>query len=82
MEQYHLPIPMRTWVNVASVKKIQNFMRRMKMKDNFKNGFIIGTLFMLFMALIISCSYTPLEASGSSELGSSEWNPMYVKIVD
>ena len=51
------------------------------MKDNFKNGFIIGTLFMLFMALIISCT-TPLEASGSSELGSSEWNPMYVKIVD
>ena len=73
---------MKIWASVLNAENTQYLkMRRMKMKDNFKNGFIIGTLFMLFMALIISCT-TPLEASGSSELGSSEWNPMYVKIVD
>ena len=71
---------MRTWVNVASVKKIQNFMRRMKMKDS-RYYFLLGFMTAMFVAGIISCT-TPLEASGSSELGSSEWNPMYVKIVD
>ena len=52
-----------------------------RMKDNFHIGFIVGVLTMLFMAVIISCSMTPLEA-GSSELGSSTYNPMYVVIVD
>ena len=51
------------------------------MKDNFKNGFIIGMLFMMFMAIVISCTVTPLEA-GSSELGSNPYNPIYVKIVE
>ena len=51
------------------------------MKDEFRSGFIIGVMFMLFMAVVISCSFAPLEA-GSTEVGSSEWNPMYVKIVD
>ena len=51
------------------------------MKDNFHIGFIIGVLTMLFMAVVINCTMTPLEAS-STEIGSSEWNPMYVKIVD
>ena len=51
------------------------------MKDNFHIGFIVGILTMLFMAIVISCSMTPLEA-GSSEIGSNPYNPLYVKIVD
>ena len=52
-----------------------------RMKDNFHIGFIVGVLTMLFMAVIISCSMTPLEA-GSSELGSSSYNPLYVHVVN
>tara|TARA_Y100000310_G_scaffold327071_1_gene392865 strand:- start:248 stop:403 length:156 start_codon:yes stop_codon:yes gene_type:complete len=51
------------------------------MKDNFHIGFIVGVLTMLFMAIVISCTMTPLEA-GSSEIGSNAYNPLYVKIVD
>ena len=51
------------------------------MKDNFHVGFVVGVLTMLFMAVVISCSFTPLEA-GASELGSNAYNPLYVKIVD
>ena len=51
------------------------------MKDNFHLGFIVGVLSMLFLAIVVSCSFTPLEA-GSSELGSNAYNPLYVKIVD
>ena len=51
------------------------------MKDNFHIGFIVGVLTVLFMALVISCSVTPLEA-GASEIGSNAYNPLYVKIVD
>ena len=51
------------------------------MKDNFHIGFVVGVLTMLFMAIVISCTMTPLEA-GSTELGSSPYNPLYVKIVD
>tara|TARA_Y100000310_G_scaffold256158_1_gene263878 strand:+ start:258 stop:410 length:153 start_codon:yes stop_codon:yes gene_type:complete len=50
------------------------------MKDNFHIGFVVGLLTMFFMAVVISCSFTPLEA-GSSELGT-QYNPMYVKIID
>ena len=52
-----------------------------KMKDNFHIGFIVGVVTVLFMALVISCSVTPLEA-GASEIGSNAYNPLYVKIVD
>jgi|TARA_Y100000034_G_scaffold81490_1_gene97671 cellobiose-specific phosphotransferase system component IIC len=51
------------------------------MKDNFKNGFIVGMLFMLVGAITISCSVTPLEAS-NSECGDSQWNPCWVRIVE
>ena len=52
------------------------------MKDNFHIGFIIGALTMLFMGLVISCTMTPLEASYSSgELGT-QFNPMYVRVID
>ena len=43
--------------------------------------FALGYFTALITILVVSCSYTPLEA-GSSEIGSSEWNPIYVKIVD
>ena len=51
------------------------------MKDNFHIGFIVGVLTVLFMALVISCTMTPLEA-GASEIGSNAYNPLYVKIVE
>ena len=51
------------------------------MKDNFHIGFVVGILTAFFMAIVISCTMTPLEA-GSSEIGSNPYNPLYVKIVD
>ena len=51
------------------------------MKDNFHIGFVVGILMAFFMAIVISCTMTPLEA-GSSEIGSNAYNPLYVKIVD
>ena len=41
----------------------------------------MGYFTALVTIFVVSCSYTPLEAGGS-ELGSNEWNPLYVKIVD
>ena len=41
-------------------------------------GMITG---MAVMLAIWGCTHTPLEAN-VTELGSTEWNPMYVKIVD
>tara|TARA_Y100000310_G_scaffold67816_1_gene63210 strand:+ start:75 stop:236 length:162 start_codon:yes stop_codon:yes gene_type:complete len=53
------------------------------MKDNFHIGFVVGMLTALFMAMVISCTMTPLEAGASSDAcGESSWNPCYVKIVD
>ena len=43
--------------------------------------FTLGYLTALATIFMASCTYAPLEA-GSSELGSTEWNPIYVKIVD
>ena len=43
--------------------------------------FTLGYLTALATIFMASCTYAPLEA-GSSELGSSEWNPVYVKIVE
>ena len=43
--------------------------------------FLIGYFTALTTIFLASCTYAPLEAS-SSEIGSTEWNPMYVKIVD
>ena len=72
---------MRTWVSVQSVWNTQYLKeRRKKMKDNFHIGFVVGLLAAFFMAVVISCTVTPLEAGGS-DCGSS-WNPCYVKIVD
>ena len=51
------------------------------MKDNFHIGFVVGVLTVLFMAVVISCTMTPLEA-GSSEIGSNAYNPLYVRIVE
>ena len=43
--------------------------------------FFIGYLTALATIFMASCTVSPLEA-GSSEIGSTEWNPIYVKIVD
>ena len=50
------------------------------MKDS-RYYFLLGFMTAILVAMVVSCSFTPLEAGGS-ELGGSEWNPMYVKIVD
>ena len=51
------------------------------MKDNFHIGFVVGVLTVMFMALVINCTMTPLEA-GAGELGSSAYNPLYVHCVN
>ena len=80
--QYHLPKAMTLWESVANARIIQNFMmRRKKMKDNFHIGFIVGMITALFMAIVVSCSMTPLEA-GSSEIGSNAYNPLYVHVTN
>ena len=43
--------------------------------------FFTGYVSALVTILVVSCSYTPLEA-GSSDCGESSYNPCYVKIVD
>ena len=46
-----------------------------------KYYFLLGFMTaMLVATIIIGCS-APLEA-GSGELGSTSWNPVYVKIVE
>ena len=42
--------------------------------------FALGYFTALVTILVVSCTYSPLEA-GATEIGSSEWNPMYVNIV-
>ena len=50
------------------------------MKDS-RYYFLLGFMSaILFATVFIGCT-TPLEA-GSSELGSSRWNPLYVVVVD
>lgn len=49
--------------------------------NDYIKGFIMGIIFAFIGAIFISCTITPLEA-GSTELGSSAYNPLYVKIVD
>ena len=56
------------------------FIRRTKMKDS-RFYFLLGFMSaMLFAMAIVGCT-SPLEA-GSSELGSTEWNPMYVYVTN
>ena len=43
--------------------------------------FFLGYMACLITLLLASCTVSPLEASGS-EIGSSKYNPMYVKIVE
>ena len=50
------------------------------MKDS-RFYFLLGFMSAMLVAMVVVGCTTPLEA-GSSELGSTEWNPVYVKIVD
>ena len=43
--------------------------------------FLLGMVTATLITMVVSCSFTPLEAS-ATELGSSPYNPIYVKIVD
>ena len=81
---HHLQNYMMTSVIVQSAIKVQYLKkkkRRTKMKDNFHIGFVVGMITALFMAIVVSCSMTPLEA-GSSEIGSNAYNPLYVHVTN
>ena len=43
--------------------------------------FLMGYFTALVTILMVSCTYSPLEASGT-ELGSSPYTPLYVKVVE
>ena len=50
------------------------------MKDS-KYYFLLGFMSAILVAMIISCTVTPLEAHNSDQ-GSSRYNPLYVVVVD
>ena len=50
------------------------------MKDS-RYYFLLGFMTAILVAMVVSCSMTPLEA-GSSEIGSNAYNPIFVKIVE
>ena len=50
------------------------------MKDS-RYYFLLGFMTAILVAMVISCTISPLEA-GATELGSSPYSPLYVKIVD
>ena len=51
------------------------------MKDSFATGCIAACIMMVIAGVFISCTMTPLSATGGS-CGEESWNPCYVKIVD
>jgi hypothetical protein len=50
------------------------------MKDS-RYYFLLGFATAILIAMVVVGCTSPLEA-GSTELGSTSWNPMFVKIVD
>ena len=50
------------------------------MKDS-RFYFLLGFMTAILVAMVVSCSMTPLEA-GLVGQGSSPYDPIYVKIVD
>jgi len=50
------------------------------MKDG-RFYFLLGFTTAILVAMVISCSFTPLEA-GSGELGSNAYNPLYVHVTN
>ena len=50
------------------------------MKDS-RYYFLLGFMTAILVTMVVSCSFTPLEAGGG-ELGSSPYMPAYVKIVE
>ena len=51
-----------------------------KMKDS-RFYYLLGFMSAILIAIVIIGCTSPLEA-GSSQLGSSRWNPLYVVVVD
>ena len=49
--------------------------------NDYIKGFIMGIIFVLTSAIIVSCTITPLEAD-VMQLGATQYNPLYVKIVE
>ena len=50
------------------------------MKDS-RYYFLLGFATAILVAMVISCTFTPLDAR-IGELGSDKWNPVYVYIVN
>ena len=48
---------------------------------NSRYYFLLGFATAILVAMVISCSFTPLEA-GSGELGSNAYNPLYVHVTN
>ena len=48
---------------------------------NSRYYFLLGFMTAILVAMVVVGCTSPLEAGGS-ELGSTSWNPMFVKIVD
>ena len=51
------------------------------MKNNNMYWFSVGFCMAMVIAMIISCSITPLEADLRQDCGNEEWNPCWVKIA-
>ena len=48
---------------------------------NSRYYFLLGFMTAILVAMVVVGCTSPLEAGGS-ELGSTSWNPMFVKIVE
>ena len=68
------------WGFVQNVRIMQFLQRGKKMKDS-RFYYLLGFMSAILFAIVIIGCTSPLEA-GSSQLGSSRWNPLYVVVVD
>ena len=68
------------WGFVQNVGIMQFLQRGKRMKDS-RFYYLLGFMSAILFAIVIIGCTSPLEA-GSSQLGSSRWNPLYVVVVD
>ena len=66
--------------NLADLLDPEEKKGEINMKDS-RYYFLLGFMTAILVAMMISCTISPLEAS-ASEIGSTPYNPLYVKVVD
>ena len=71
---------MRTFLKMIIVKICNKIDRGKKMKDT-RFYYLLGFMSAILFAIVIIGCTSPLEA-GSSQLGSSRWNPLYVVCIE